>query len=200
MQDDKEPGAGWVFKPGSDEPSSGYTPDPNDSSEDSLSPNKKRTENSTGGPLVSWSASEYISNPKNITWFGALGIGTAILSIFVYFVTRDLLSTVVIVIIGVITGIFAARQPQTLEYHVDSKGIHIGPKSYPYGVFRSYSVAHDGAFSYISLLPLKRFMPQMTIHYAPEDEEKIVETLGDYLPYEQHKQDIVDSITRRVRF
>ena len=133
-------------------------------------------------------------------WFMVLTIASIVLAVVAYLVTEDMVSAVVIVILGVIVGIFAARQPQVLDYKVDSSGVHIGKKFYSYASFKAFSVAQEHAIGYISLSPLKRFMPPLIIHYAPEDEDRIAETLADYLPYEEHKPDMVDNLTRRMRF
>lgn len=183
QQNDNTEGAGWVFKPGS----TGAVGNP-------------ARQPIGGGAIVNWSASEYIANPKNSAWFIMLGLSTILLSTVVYFITKDLVSVVVIAVLGVILGVFAARQPQTLEYSLDASGIHMGPKFYPYGSFKSFSVVQDGAFNHISLLPLKRFMPPLSIHYPPETEEKVVNTLADYLPYEENKPDLIENLSRRVRF
>jgi hypothetical protein len=191
MQDEKNPQTGWVFTPGSETPEERHPAAPD---------NQPQKPDAPAGARASWSASEYISNPKNAGWFGLLGVGSIITAGIVYFVTRDIVSTVVIGVLGITVGIFAARQPRVLEYHIDEKGIHIGGKFYFYGAFRSFSVVQEGAFSFISLMPLKRFMPPLAIHFSPEDEEKIISVLGDYLPYEEHKRDMVESVSRRLRF
>ncbi len=191
MQDEKEPEAGWVFKPGEENEGA---PIPANSE------GSKRSKGSSEKALVSWSASEYIANPKNMEWFVLLGLATIAVAAIVYFITYEIISVVIIIMLGITVGIFAARQPNTLEYHIDRGGIHIGPKFYPFGAFKSFSVAQEGAFSSISLLPLKRFMPPITIHYAPTDEGKIVDALAASLPFEQHRRDIVDSLSRRLRF
>ena len=190
MEEDKnEPEAGWVFKPGNGAPAANagandYEP-------------KNRNVSSTD---VSWSASEYISHPKNMNWFAMLAAATVALAVIVYFITSDVLSAIIIVVLGIIVGVFAARQPRVLDYQLDNRGIHMGVRFYPYGTFKSFSVINDGAFSHISLLPLRRFMPPMAIHYSPEDEKKIMETLGDYLPYEKPSRDLIESFSRKVRF
>ena len=190
MQDEHGNEPGWVFKPGTSEASS-----PNVGSETPDLVNASHSDSS-----VSWSASEYVANPKNISWFSMLGIATGLIAVVVYLITKDLVSTIVIVVLGIVVGIFAARQPQTLEYNISEQGIQIGPKGYPYESFRSFSVAQEGGISFVSLAPLKRFMPPITIHYAPDDEEKILTALSSYLPFEEHKRDIVDSFSRRLRF
>lgn len=149
---------------------------------------------------VMWSASEYITHPKNSGWYAMLAGVTVLVSIAVYLLTTDMFSTAIIVVLGVIVGVFAARQPSVLDYRLDSAGIHIGQRSYLYSAFKSFSLVSDGPFGHISLSPLRRFMPPLAIHYAPEDEDKIIDMLADYLPYEEPKRDIVEGISRRVRF
>ncbi len=149
---------------------------------------------------IEWTASEYIANPKGMSWFVILAAGSIVLAIIVYFVSRDIVPTVVIATLGIIVGIFAARQPQTLPYRIDNQGIHIGQKFYPYSSFKAFSVAQEHAIGFIQLLPLKRFMPPLVIHYAPEDQDNIADVLSAYLPYEEYKADPVDNLTRRLRF
>ncbi len=186
--------AGWVFKPGSAPIAA--TPPPQQPIITDVDP----VNTHDGRDAVSWSASEYIANQKNAAWFINLGIVSVILSIVVYLLTKDLVSVVSIGMLGLIVGIFAARHPHKLEYALDASGVHLGMKFYPYGTFKSFSVVPEGAFSHISLLPLKRFMPPIAIHFAPEDSEKIINAIGDYLPYEEHKNDIVESLSHRVKF
>jgi hypothetical protein len=149
---------------------------------------------------ISWTASEYIAHPKSMSWFAMLGASTVVVAIIIFLVTKDYVSTAVIFAFAIIVGVFAARQPHVLEYHLDSVGLHMGQRFYPYNIFKSFSVIHEEAFSHITLLPLKRFMPPLTVHYAPTDEDAIIGTFSDYLPYEDNKRDLVESFTRKVRF
>ena len=190
-EDNNQPEAGWVFTPGSK-----AAPAPQ-----SATNSAPRTQTAVPhNSQVSWTASEYIANPKNVKWFALLAVATLVLTVIIYLFTRDIISVVVILMLGIIVGVFAARQPNVLEYHLDTSGLYMGQKFYPYTSFKSFSVVEDGAFSHLSLMPLKRFMPSLAVHYAPEDEENIINTLSDYLPYEKHKRDVVENITRRVRF
>ncbi|MDQ3123975.1 MAG: hypothetical protein M3Q14_04835 [bacterium] len=147
-----------------------------------------------------WTASEYIATPKNSGWFALLAIVSILLAAIVYVVTRDMISTIVTLILGAMMGIFAARQPRTLQYRIDNHGIYIGERFFSYDSFKSFSIAREQAMGFISLMPLKRFMPPLSIHYEPQDEDHIANTLADYLPYEEHKADLVDNLSRKFRF
>jgi hypothetical protein len=149
---------------------------------------------------VSWSASEFIAHQKTNSWYGLLAAAGAITAVVVYLLTKDIISTVMIVIVVFVLGVFASRKPRTLNYQVDTAGVHIGPKSYPYDDFKSFSVIDEGALSSINLMPLKRFMATISIYYDPQDEDHIVKVLSDYLPFEEGQKDVVDRFMHRIRF
>jgi hypothetical protein len=149
---------------------------------------------------VSWTASEYIAHQKGAVWYGILAAGTLVGTVLVYLVTRDKISAGTIAVVAIILGVFAARKPRTLQYQVDSIGVHIATKTYPYELFKSFAVMDEGGVSSIALMPLKRLMPTITMYYEPADEDKIVNALGAFLPYEERKHDAVDQLMRKLRF
>ncbi len=152
-----------------------------------------------GAPHITWTASEYAAHPKSAGWFGLLALGSILVAIAVYLVTSDIVSTVVIATVGIIIGIFAARQPRVLQYALDNYGMHIGEKLYQYDTFKYFSVSDEQGMSYIQLMPLRRFMPPLTVHFDPADEDRIAEVLAAYLPMEEHKPDMVENLSRRLR-
>lgn len=149
---------------------------------------------------VNWTASEYIAHEKNVSWYLLLGVAVLGFSVVVFLLTKELVSSVVIVIMGTAFGAFAARKPQELNYSLDNTALHVGPRSYTYAQFKSFTMIDEGAIHSIMLMPLQRFMPPLSVYYAPEDEDKISKALSSYLPYEDRKQDYVDRIMRKVRF
>lgn len=220
MQEGQEPNQpGWVFRPGDGsqeeavlpslpETPPGQPPAPAPqpapttpvNQPDPVEPSTETSRVSEGEDHIAWTASEYLANPKTASWYTLLAVASFILAALVYVITREVITTAVIAILGILVGIFAARQPQTLQYVIDNAGLHIGEKFYPYSGFKAFSIARDQAIGFIQLLPLKRFMPPLVIHYAPEDEDNIADVLSAYLPFEEHKPDMVDSLTRRLRF
>lgn len=149
---------------------------------------------------VSWTASEYVAHQKNLSWFVVLGFGSVAAAAAVWFVTGDKVSTVMIVIVAVMFGIFAARQPKVLTYQVNHSGIRIGEKFYSFADFKSFSIIDEEQISSIMLMPLKRFRPGISMYYPPEEEDKIVEVVANYLPHEERAPDSMDRLMRKVRF
>ncbi len=150
---------------------------------------------------VSWTASEFIAHDKAAGWYGRLAIGGIALATLIYIFTRgDWIATAMMLVVTLIFGVFAARKPRTLTYGLDQNGLQIAQKFYPYTDFKSFSLLDEGGVNGIWLMPLKRFMPSITIYYAPPDEEKILGVLSNYLPLEDKEHDVVDKFMRRVRF
>ena len=149
---------------------------------------------------ISWTASEYIAHHKDARWYIALGIGSVLLAAGLGLITRDLLTAIIVLICGLALGAYGARQPRTLTYRIDHDGLTIGAKTLPYGLFKSFSVVPEGAFTSIVLTPLKRCAPMTTLYYPPDQEDAILAHLSAYLPMEERKPDPIDRLMYRIRF
>ena len=150
--------------------------------------------------MVVWTASEFVDHEKNKVWFVQLAAIAAVAATLIYFITQDKITVAVIIIAAGLFGATAHRKPRTLKYRLDSSGIHIANKFYNYDNFKSFSILEEGALSSIQLLPLKRFMPPISLYYPPESEDQVIMMLGSYLPHEIRRRDPIDSLMPKVRF
>lgn len=149
---------------------------------------------------VSWTASEYISHAKGPAWFILLGLALFSLVGLIFFTTKDIVASVLVGIAGLTFGVFAARPPQVLEYAINNTGITIGRRNHPFHELKSFAVIDNGVIPSLMLLPLKRFMPPITVFYDPNEEEKIVNMLAAYLPHEEKEPDFIDKLMGHIRF
>ncbi len=149
---------------------------------------------------VTWTASEYIAHNKNLAWYGLLAIGSFALTGLIYLLTKDVISSVLVAIMGVAFGVFAARKPQVLSYVVDERGIQIDQKLYAYSELKSFAVLQEGPLPAFLILPLKRFLPPITVYYDSKEEDNILNTLGSYLPHEDKQPDAIERLMARIRF
>jgi len=154
----------------------------------------------TQAQSVTWTASEFIAHDKSASWYLLLTGGTLLLAALVFLVTKDKVSVAVIIVAGLMLGIYASHKPRQLEYKLDQNGLSIGNKRHFFNEFRSFSVVPEGAFAGIIFMPLRRFAVPLTIYYAPDDEEKIMAIVSPHLPFEEHRADPIDSLMRRIRF
>ncbi len=129
-----------------------------------------------------------------------LGVAAAIVSLVVFFVTHSLVSTLIVVVMFAVTGVYAVRQPATKRYRISEDGVRVDAKFYPYSTFRSFSVMNEGAVNCVWLRPLQRYLPTIAMYFSDQDERSIVMTLENYLPAEDRSLDIVDRVLRKIRF
>lgn len=168
--------------------------------------NQANEENSDHSPepyassAISWSASEYVAHHKTSGWYMGLGVVAGLAAALVFLVTRDIVTLGSIIIVAVLFGVFASRKPSVLQYELDESGITIANKHYPYDEFKSFSVYDEGGLRSIFLMPLKRFMPGLSVYYPPDMEDSVLDTMSLYLPHEDRQPDAVDRLMKRVRF
>ena len=149
---------------------------------------------------VQWTASEFIQHEKSAGWYAGLLAGAAGLAAIVYLVTEDWVSTITSVIVACVFGILAVRTPREMEFGVNERGVKMGNKFYTWGNFKSFAIVQEGNIESVWLMPLKRFMPIITLYFAPDDGPKIVNVISQFLPVEEHKMDPVDRLMQRLRF
>jgi hypothetical protein len=149
---------------------------------------------------VEWTASEFIAHHKSVKWYVALSLVTAAAATGIYFLTRDVITTAVIGVCGLTFGVAAARKPRVLGYRLDESGLTIGTRFFPYNNYKAFALVEEGHFTSISFLPLKRFMPSISVYFDPSDEPKILEVLSEHLPLQPGNASVFDSFIRRIRF
>lgn len=151
-------------------------------------------------PQFSWSASEGPEFEKDMTWYGFYTLGTILIGALVYFVTRDVISSAVVfvAILGLLSII--AKKPQEQSYAIKDDQVALGSKIYNFRDFHAFSVDESGTVAGITLWPLKRFLPPITLHLPPEKEETIIDYLSIYLPIEVHQIDPLDKLLKKLRF
>ena len=164
---------------------------------------KRDTDDSSATPdtsLIEWSASEFVDHQKSVFWFMALGLVSFIISAIVYLATKDVFGPVIITILALIFGVGAARRPRILQYSLDDSGLTIGEKHYPYELFKAFSLMNEGPIESLVLVPTKRWNPGLSIYYAPEDADNIMNTLGSFVPYEERTPGYTDKFLHKIRF
>ncbi len=149
---------------------------------------------------ISWTASEFIVHKKSPLWYLFLFFGSMILAYVIWLLTGDVISASVIAIAGILLMIYGAKRPHEINYRIDREGVHVGNRSIQFDKLRSFSIAHQGAFSSLVLFPMKRFSMLTTAYYDPQDEQKILDIISSYLPLEEKGRDLIDELLWKIRF
>lgn len=148
---------------------------------------------------ISWEASEFIHHEKDWRWFAVLLALAAVLAAVAVW-AKQWSFAVLLAVMTLTTAYFANRRPRVLRYRIGPAGIDIEDRHYDFGSFSAFGVTSDASVYTIVLLPVKRFAPAMSIYFDPKDGEKIVDVLAAHLPMERVEPDIVDKLTRKLRF
>lgn len=151
-------------------------------------------------PLFNWSAPDSFSAHKNFSWYLVLLVLTLGVSAGVYFITKDKITTSVILVSGFLIGIYAAKKPKSVNYQLTKYGFTINGRYHEFGDYRSFSIVNHGDGRSAVLTPLKRFMPYMYIYFERDIEQQILTALTDVLPKETSHKDAIDNILRKIGF
>lgn len=152
------------------------------------------------GSQITWTASEFIDHSKSADWYLALAVVAVLSAAALYFLFRDLITAVTPLVAALALGFYGRRKPRQLQYQINSSGLTIAGKNFAYEKFRSFAIMDEGPFASLVFLPLKRFGMLTTVYLDPQDEERIVDLVADYLPLEPRNHDAVDRLMKRIRF
>ena len=152
------------------------------------------------GDSVEWSASEFVAHEKNVGWYAALLLLTALIAVGLYFVTKDVFSVGVVVILAIVMAIAAARKPRVVQYRLDGSGITIGKTHHSYNEYKSFVMPEQGPFASIVLIPMKRFGFPLSAYLAPDSQDKVLNVLSSHLPLENGRLDGIEQLMRQLRF
>jgi hypothetical protein len=171
------------------------TPPLQDSYDQSTPANSHETEEG-----ISWTAPEFVEKQKNASWhFILLGVAV-ILGVVLYLLTKDAITTGMVVFAILILSIYGMRRPKNIEYSLGRDGMNIGIKRFNYEAFRSFTVIPEGSYTSVNFVPLKRFAPPIGLCILKEDEADILNFLSARLPNQIYKPDIIERLMQRINF
>jgi hypothetical protein len=149
---------------------------------------------------VSWTAQEYVHLDKSPLWFILFAVVVlGLIAVDVFFLQSWTFSALVIVM-AVAVIIYTRRPPRTLTYALSgNQGLYVGERLYHFDDFKAFGVIKDGDNHSIMLIPTKRFSPGVSVYFPEEAGEQIVDILGQRLPMEDLKLDVIDIVVRKLR-
>jgi len=117
---------------------------------------------------LEWSALEYEDIYRSKDWFWALGI-IIVAGSLASIIFGNYFFAVLIILSGVLLGFFATKQPETILYELNDKGLKIKTNLFPYENIKSFWVQVGQDHKEKNLKPIlfihseRVFMPILTI-------------------------------------
>ena len=149
--------------------------------------------------VIEWVSSGEDLQAKAAAWRVRMIAIALIAGAVIFALTRDFASTGIVIFAGLLFGFIGARKPPATQYHVDRHGITIGQRQFAYSDFRAFSLVNDPHVPTISIVPLKRFAPLLSIRCDPQQIDRIVAVMSSHLPLEAARHDAIDSIVNRIK-
>jgi hypothetical protein len=116
-------------------------------------------------------------------------------------ITRDKISTAVLLVSGLVIGYYAAKKPKIVNYKISKYGFKVNDRYYAFGGFKSFVMIRHGETGISAILtPLKRFMPYTYINFTNDTEAKITDALSDILPMKNDDRDLIDRLIKKIGF
>jgi hypothetical protein len=149
---------------------------------------------------VTWTAQEYVHLDKSPLWFILFAVVVLVLVAVDVFFLQSWTFSALVIVMAVAVIIYARRPPRTLTYGLSAgHGLYVGERLYHFDDFKAFGVIQDGDHHSIMLIPTKRFSPGVSVYFPEEVGEQIVDILGQRLPMENLKLDVIDIVVRKLR-
>ncbi len=148
---------------------------------------------------LEWSALEYEEKERSKDWFWALGIivVTSALAAIIY---ANYFFATLIILSGVLLGFFAIKKPDVVWYELNSKGLVIRTRLYPYENIKSFWTQREPK-SFLFIKSERVFMPMITIPTPENLLEKIrASFLEKNIPEEEMKEHPSEKIMESLGF
>jgi hypothetical protein len=149
---------------------------------------------------ITWTAPEFAHHIKNASWYLGLAVSIVLLAALFYLITKSFVSVGVVVVAGIILGVYGSHKPRLLTYSLSDYGIIVGNRMFNYAEFRSFSVIREAELGNVTLMPLGRFSPPASLYYKLSEENVVLNFLSQRLPFEDRRPDVIDTLMRKIKF
>ena len=154
---------------------------------------------------IEWSALEYVEKERGSDWFWALGV-VVVASSLAALIYSNYFFAALIILSGILLGIFAIKKPDEISYELNDKGLQIRTRLYPYENIKSFWVqkANSTVEDPKATLFIKServFMPIISIPIDDSIENSIDEIfLSKNISQEEMKEHVSDKIIESLGF
>ena len=157
-------------------------------------------EDTPDNPPVTWTAQEYVHSERSPLWFVIFVVVVLGLVAVDIFLLRSWTFSALVIVMAVALVIYIRRPPRTLTYALSPvQGLYVGERLYHFDEFKAFGLIQDGEHYSIMMIPRQRFAPGVSVYFPDDVGERIVDILGQRLPMENLKLDLVDVIVRKLR-
>lgn len=159
-----------------------------------------------GRKLFSWEAPEYFQHQRGNDWYWWVGLAAVILLGISLWQGSFLFG--ILILVGWFTVIlYAIRPPRTFIFTITEKGILVknphaeGVKMYPWQELKSFWIFYKPPIQEeLSVVSKKTMMPYIKMPLGGADPAQIENIVAKYIPKEEQKESLIDSLAHFAKF
>ena len=121
---------------------------------------------------LEWSALEYEEKERGNDWFWALGV-IVVASSIASFIYSNYFFGLLLIIGGILLGVFAIKKPDLVFYELNEKGLKIRNRLFPYENIKSFWVKSEGEKPILFIRSERLFMPIISMPIKQYHTEEI---------------------------
>lgn len=155
----------------------------------------------TGVPSkIEWTAPEFTKYKKEKSWFISLGIIILAL-IVIAIILKNFLLVIGLILAAFVIYIYAQKEPRKIQFSISGKGIRADQNIYKFEDLKSFWIFYNPPeIKELSLRSKKMLMPYIRIPLEDQNPVEMRKLLLKFLPERRHKESIIDTWARRIRF
>jgi len=148
---------------------------------------------------LEWSALEYEEKTRSTDWFWALGVIVIAISITAI-IYNNYFFAMLVILSGILLGFFAIKKPEMVSYELNTKGLKIKTRIFPYDTIKSFFVQTTPK-SILFIKSARMFMPILSIPIQNDLAEEIKSImLSNNVKEEEMKENPSEKIMESLGF
>lgn len=150
---------------------------------------------------LSWQAHEYVHVEKTPDWFWALGL-VAVAAFVAALLLNNILFAVLILLIALVLGLFAARKPNVVRFSITPRGIRIDDTLYTYQNIKSFAIEELSPDHTPKLIIAPRgiIAPMLVIPIVDVSPDDVHDLLRTFLPEAEHGEPLSHRVMEWLGF
>jgi hypothetical protein len=142
---------------------------------------------------LEWTALEYEEKERTRDWFWALGV-IVVAGSLASIIYGDYFFAVLLILGGALLGLFAVKPPDMISYELNSKGLKVRNRLYPYENIGAFFVQRE-IKPMLFIKSERFFMPIISMPIEERDVETIHEIfISQNIPEEEMKEHLSEKI------
>ncbi len=152
------------------------------------------------GVLYEWRAQEFMMYRKDIAWIA--GLALFVIGLTIYFtLTKNYLGAILVILMGILTGVWATRKPNEVAFQITSLGISVGSRLFPFERLKSFWIIYEPRDIKEVVLHIKQvWNPHLYLNIGSANPVEIRKALLRFLPEKEEQESLANVIARRLGF